>query len=462
MLSAGIDIGSSVLKVCLYDLDPEPRLVEKWSLPCPMLRPQPNRVEHNLSKIEHCLDSLLHKLPSNCHLSFASAMHGLVLMDPDNQPLGDCISWADRRSSYQAARLKKEDPDAHRRTGTPIHPMSWPSKLMWAKEVHSSLWNRVDRVTDLKNYLLERLTGKRFPLDLSSASATGLWNQMEQEWDTALLEKLKIDPNLLPEVSVENLAVVWKGHQLHLGAGDGPLANLGVGAVTAGRVAVSLGTSGAIRQLESGDPPFQSSLFRYALDQEHWVRGGAISNGASVLDWLRLQRDEPTEEILRKANTIAPGADGLRVYPYFLGERAPFWQPDVKSHISGWSFEHNFRHLSCATIEGVAFCLRRLLEQLEPTSQPLRCTGGFFSSAIWRQLLANVTGHAVAVSPFSEATALGAALMASDNYMSLAAGLTAGDLTEPDEHHVQVYSELYEEWLAGEPTGQLGLATDPT
>jgi gluconokinase len=455
MLSAGIDIGSSALKVCLFDLQPEPVLVEKWTLPCPLLRPQPNRVEHNLAKIEHCLRSLLGKLPANCHLSFASAMHGLVLMDPDNQPLGDCISWADGRSSYQAAHLKREDPDAHHRTGTPIHPMSWPSKIMWAKEVHSSLWNRVVRVTDLKNYLLERLTGERFPLDLSSASSTGLWNAQEMEWDASLVERLKLDPKLLPEVSVERVTKTWKGHQLCLGAGDGPLANLGVGAVKDGRVALSVGTSGAIRQMESGDRPFKASLFRYALDRDNWVRGGAISNGASVLDWLRQQRDEPPEEILRMASTIAPGADDLRVYPYFSGERAPFWQPDVKSHISGWSFEHNFRHLSCATIEGVAFCLRRLLEQLEPTAQPLRCTGGFFSSPIWRQLIANVTGHAVAMSPITEATALGAALMVTDDYMSVAADLPAGEVVEPEEQQVQVYSEIYEEWLAGEPTGVL-------
>ena len=452
MLSAGIDIGSSSLKVCLFDLQPEPRVIERWSLPCPLLRPQPNRVEHNLPKIEQCLSALLAKLPADCHLSFASAMHGLVLLDPENQPLGDCISWADGRSSYQAARLKKEDPDAHRRTGTPIHPMSWPSKLLWAKEVHSSLWNRVVRVTDLKSYLLERLTGSRLPLDLSSASATGLWNQENMGWDTSLIEHLKLDPSLLPEVSLDLHFESWKNHKICLGAGDGPLANLGVGAVGAGRVAVSLGTSGAIRQMESSDRPFQSSLFRYALDRDHWVRGGAISNGTSVLDWLRLQRDEPVEELLRTANTIAPGADGLRVYPYFSGERAPFWQPNVKSHISGWSFEHNFRHLCCATIEGVAFCLRRLLEQLEPTCQPLRCTGGFFSSPIWRQLLANVTGHAVAVSPSTEATALGAALLVCDDYMAVSAELPAGALTEPEEHQVQVYSEIYEEWLAGEPT----------
>lgn len=449
---AGIDIGSSALKVCLFEFQPEPKMVENWSLPCPLLRPQPNRVEHNLAKIEQCLNALLGKVPPDCRLGFGSAMHGLVMLDPDDQPLGDCLSWADGRSAFQAARLKNEDPDAHRRTGTPIHPMAWPSKIMWASEVHSSLWNRVKRLTDLKSYLIERLTGERYPMDISSASATGLWNHHESMWDPALLQRLKLQPSHLPEVSLERFSAEWKGHRLFPGAGDGPLANLGVGAVTSGRVAVSLGTSGAMRQMETGQNPFKSSLFRYALDKDNWVRGGAITNGTLVLDWLKLQTGETVEEILRKAGTIAPGADGLRVYPYFSGERAPFWQPDVKSHISGWSFQHNFRHLSCAAIEGVAFCLRRLLEELEPTNQPLRCTGGFFASPYWRQLLANVTGHSVAMGPSYEASALGAALMATDDYLSVSAALPVGELTEPEDHMVQVYSEIYEEWLAGEPT----------
>ncbi|MFA5509038.1 MAG: FGGY-family carbohydrate kinase [Vulcanimicrobiota bacterium] len=383
-------------------------------------------------------------------------MHGLILLDSQNQPLGDCISWADQRSSYQASRLRTEDPDAHFRTGTPLHPMAWPSKLLWAKEVHPALWSRVARVTDLKNYLLERLTLQRFPLDLSIASSTGLWNHQLQEWDQALLQRLDLHPERLPQVSVERIVADWNGRLLHVGAGDGPLANLGMGAVTAGRVALSVGTSGAIRQMETdGNSPFQTSLFRYALDHQHWVRGGAISNGTSILDWLRLQQDIPVEQILKKVSVVAAGADGLRVYPYFSGERAPFWQPEVKSHISGWSFEHSFSHLARATVEGVAFCLKRLLDHLEPTEQPLRCTGGFFASPVWRQLLADVTGHPVAVSPIAEATALGAALFTTDNYLELSASLPAGDLTEPSEHRSQVYGEIYEEWLAGDPTGRL-------
>ena len=455
MPSAVIDIGSSTLKVCLFDFESTPELIDKWSLTCPLLRPQPNRVEHNLGKLEHGLQALLAKLPDDCDLGFASAMHGLVLVDADDQAMGDCISWADGRSAFQAAQLKKDDPGAHLRTGTPLHPMSWPSKLLWAKEVHSATWNRVQRVTDLKNYLLEKITGKRFPLDISIASSTGLWNHQKQDWDQRLLERLHLDPELLPSVSVDPIVDQWKKHRLHVGAGDGPLANLGVGAVTAGRVALSLGTSGAIRQMESsGDYPFQSSLFRYALDQDHWVRGGAVSNGTSVLDWLKLQQQMSEEEILRKVSVVASGADGLRVYPYFSGERAPFWQPEVKSHITGWSFEHNFGHLARAAVEGVAFCLRRLLEQLEPTNQPLRCTGGFFASPVWRQLLADVTGHAVAVSPMGEATALGAALLTTEDYISLSSELPAGVITEPDEHQVPVYNEIYEEWAAGEPTGR--------
>jgi len=453
MKVAAIDIGSSAIKGCrftLHDLSTS-RLDHVKSVKCPLERPTAGLAEHNLERCESAVIRLLDEIPVSTPIGFTSAMHALVLLDQKGKPLCDAIAWADLRSTEQARELKAEDSRAHTRTGTPLHPMAWPSKLLWVKQKRPVWWASLARVTDLKAYLLERLLGQPAPLDVSSASATGLWNQIEQQWDQRLMKRLGLESQLLPEVSLDPEAIRWKGRDLHLGGGDGPLGNLGVGAVTAERTAISLGTSGAVRQVEGEKGALSPALFRYAIDRSNYVRGGAISNGTSVLDWLQKLQPKPVHAILEEAKKAPPGAEGLTVFPYFSGERAPFWKPEVQSHIVGWAFQHDFSHLARACLEAVAFCLKRLLTELSPPSGPLRCTGGLFASPFWRQLAADVLGYPVAVSPVQEATAFGAAHMTVPNYLERSANLPYGDIVVPKDQETKRYEELYQRWWEMDP-----------
>ncbi len=451
MRLAGVDIGSSRVKACLFDLTkPEaPRLLESRALDCPLVRPRQDRAEHNLKAIEQAVATVLEICPPEVPVGFTSAMHSLVLLDSSAAPLGQAVSWADLRSAQQAKLLKKRCPELHRRSGTPVHPMGWPAKLFWFRHREPSLWSQVARVTDLKSYLQGRLSGRLVPLDLSNASGTGLYDTQDRCWDKGLLGELGLTLDQLPEVVSPRQPWEWDGRTGVLGGGDGPISNLGLGALGSDRLAVSLGTSGAVRQALQGRAPFDKRLFEYALDEDIWVQGGALSNGGSVLDWLARHHSGSKEEILHLAGSVQAGAEGLLVHPYFSGERAPFWNPDVRSLTVGWSFHHEFAHLARATLEGVAFCLKRLAEGWE--APLLRCAGGMFKSPFWCQLLADVTGKEVAVSAVPEATALGAALLTQRESFHLSRQLPVSTCYQPQEAAHNFYKEAYQDWNSWSP-----------
>lgn len=429
-----------------------PVLVDSCSCNSPLRRSRDLWAEHDLAEMEESLREVVELVPPESTVGFASAMHGLVLLDKQGEPISNALSWADMRASTQARWLKAIDPQAHQRTGTPVHPMAWPAKLAWVREERPELWGQVARVSDLKAYLLERLTGQPQPLDLSSASGTGLWNSESKSWDRSLISTLGLQQSQLPAVASPLLPVQWGQRTLLLGAGDGPLGNLGVGATKPGRLAISLGTSGAVRRTLEARRTVPPELFLYSLDGLCWVEGGAISNGSSVLDWLRRQRELSHQELLELASGSPPGAQGLSVYPYFSGERAPFWRPDTRSQIAGWGFSHDFADLVRACLEGVGYCLNRLLRLLEPAQgEPLRCTGGLFASPFWCQLLADISGHPIGVSPVTQATALGAALLTTERYLERSAELPLGEVLHPNLDLHEHYQVLYGQWKACEP-----------
>jgi len=159
-----------------------------------------------------------------------------------------------------------------------------------------------------------------------------------------------------------------------MGASDGVLSNLSVGAISPGSVAVTVGTSGAVRALVEQpwtDP--QERLFCYALTENHWVIGGAVNNGGIVFRWIRdrfgeaevaaaqeLSQD-PYDLLLNLAQSVAPGAGGLIFHPYLAGERAPIWDATASGSFIGLTLRHTKAHVIRAVLEGIAFNLNLVL-----------------------------------------------------------------------------------------------------
>ncbi len=188
-----------------------------------------------------------------------------------------------------------------------------------------------------------------------------------------------------------------------IGAADGVLSNLGVNAIQPGVVAVTIGTSGAIRTVIDQpvtDP--QGRTFCYALTERHWVIGGAVNNGGMLLRWVRdewaasevetaKQQGVDVYDVLTEmAGAIRAGSDGLLFHPYLTGERAPLWNPDARGSFFGLTMRHGKAHLIRSVMEGVIFNLYAVLLAMEgQMGQPVQllATGGFARSPLWRQIM---------------------------------------------------------------------------
>ena len=400
-------------------------------------------------------------------LACSTAMHGLVALDAHDRPLTRLLTWADTRAAAQARRLKAEHPDLHARTGTPLHPMAPLAKLVWFREREPATHAAAHRWVGLKELVLHRLTG-RWVVDWSMASGTGLLDLEALDWCADALElagvrreqlaelvpthqALELTPGAARELGVEASVPVIAG------AGDGPLANLGVGAVRPGVAACSIGTSGALRLMTErpvADP--LGRVFCFCLTEDRWAVGGSINNGGIVLQWAgqALAPDlgeHAEEELLRLAAQAPAGCDGLVMAPHLLSERAPHWDADAVGAYVGLRRHHGRAHLIRAALEGVCQQLHLVLASLEGAGQEvleIRATGGFARSPFWRQLLADVLDRPLGFPAHHEGSGFGAALLAMQALGEIDSLGVAADLVriayvvEPDARASARYGEL--------------------
>ncbi|GAA4971558.1 gluconokinase [Actinoplanes utahensis] len=429
-------------------------------------------------------------------IGLSSFLHALVPMDASGKPLGPVVTWADNRAAAECERIVAAGraKDLQARTGTPVHPMSPLTKLAW--------WARADRDTltgtprwgGVKELIVAALTGGPFQVDLSIASGTGLYDIHARRWDPEALEIAGVSAGQLAEVvptthvlrlSADIAAATGLSPDtpLVIGAADGPLANLGVGATPAGIGAVSLGTSGALRTVV--DRPTADAagrLFCYALTEDRWVIGGAVNNAGSVVRWAGQalaapapsagssgssgssgsgssgssgssgeDSDDRDAELLEEAAGIIAGSEGLLCLPYLLGERAPWWRPGMRGAYLGLRREHGRPHLVRAAVEGVCQQLALVRDSFDTEGAQLteiRATGGAAASKLWVSVLASALDLPVTVADVPEGTALGACLLARHALGELpdldraAALIPTGRHTEPDPDDAALYRRL--------------------
>ncbi|MTJ80348.1 MAG: gluconokinase [Telmatospirillum sp.] len=479
----GVDIGTTSTKAVLFT--EEGRVVAQHAIEYPLFTPVPGAGEQDpetileavFGAVRHALDKADVKGRIS-HVAFSAAMHSLIAVDADGQPLTRSITWMDTRASAWARRLST-DMDGHAiylRTGTPIHPMSPLVKLLWLKAEHPDLFSRAARFVGIKEYVFYRLFG-RWLVDHSIASATGLFNLADRTWDAGALAAAGITEDRLPTPVATTTAVMGLSAEAAerfglpadtpfiIGANDGVLSNLGVGAIGPGQVAVTIGTSGAMRTVIASprtDP--SGRTFCYALTDRHWVVGGPVNNGGVVFRWVRDQLAasetetahrlgvDPYEVLTRIAERVAPGAEGLLFHPYLAGERAPLWNADLRGSFFGLAMHHRREHMIRAVLEGVIFNLYSILPAVESLIGPTRrimATGGFARSELWRQMMADIFNREVVVPETIESSCLGAAVLGQLSLGRIAsldavtAMVGATHRHHPDAGAVAVYARLW-------------------
>jgi gluconokinase len=441
----GVDIGTTSTKAVAYTLDG--KVVSHHAVDYPLLRPETAAAEQDPDEIFAavcaCIAASVALLPAPREIvciSFSAAMHSVIAIDAHDKPLTRSITWADNRSAAWAERIKHSPAGdgIYRRTGTPIHPMSPLCKLAWLHDEQGEMFAKAARFVGIKEFVFFQLF-RIWIVDHSIASATGLFNLEKLDWDKEALEVAHVRPEQLSTLvptthHLQGLAPVI-AHKLDIdkdtpfvvGANDGVLSNLGVDAIHPGEVAVTIGTSGAMRTVV--DKPMTDPAgrtFCYALTERHWVIGGPVNNGGIILRWVRDEFAaaecetakrlgiDPYEVLTRIAERISAGSEGLLFHPYLAGERAPLWDANLRGSFFGLAMHHRKEHMIRAVLEGVIFNLYSILpavESLVGTSKSIKATGGFARSGLWRQMMADVFNREVVVPESFESSCLGAAVL---------------------------------------------------
>jgi len=455
----GVDIGTTSTKTVAFD--PTGVAIATAAIRYPLHEPAPGYAEQDPEEIVTAVLTTISQVVSQttphpvAGVAFSSAMHSLVGLDPAGRPLTAVLTWADSRASTQAERIRASAGGLalHRRTGTPLHPMAPLPKLVWFREREPELHERAAHWVGIKDYVLLQLC-EALVTDHSLASASGLMDIHQLAWDPEALGLAGISVDQLPELvstttvlpGISASAAAATGlppeTPVVVGAGDGPLANLGLGAVRAGVAACSIGTSGAIRVVV--DKPMVDPLggvFCYALTEDRWVVGGAINNGGVVLGWAGDALapdlvDEPERRLLELAAEAPAGSGGLLMLPYLLSERAPHWSAVPRGAYVGLTREHHREHLVRAALEGVCQQLGLVLQATRAAGNEiheLRATGGFAQSALWKQMLADVLDMDVGFPAGHEGSSFGAALLGMQALGIIETVDLADDLVRLDE-----------------------------
>ncbi|CDQ18889.1 gluconokinase [Halobacillus karajensis] len=469
----GLDIGTTSAKSVVFHKNGE--VAAEYEVAYPLSHPVVGYAEQDPLQIEQAALEALNISTRTLErgkiagVGISAAMHSLICMDKNGASLCPSMIWADARSASEASTLKEEQPDVYMRTGTPLHPMSPLSKLIWMKNNQYEPWKQADYFVSVKEFLLYRWFGEKV-VDYSIAAATGLFNIHEHRWDEETLAIAGIHPDQLFTPVAPTYAMSGMKEDLIeksglapstpfvIGGSDGPLANLGIGAIQPGETAITIGTSGAIRQFSS-EPLLddKQEVFSYSFTDDLWITGGPSNNGGLVLKWVQQllseEREVPIEELTKLAGEVEAGSGNLLFLPYLNGERAPFWNAEAKGSYIGLTPSHKKGHMTRAAMEGVLFSIFHIgkaLERLGNHHETIYASGGFARSETWIQMLADIFNKRIDLPVSHQSSAWGAAWVALyslghvDDLTSIKSSIPMKEHYEPNADNHQKYQALFE------------------
>lgn len=380
-----------------------------------------------VAEVINTIDELLVNPAGPIDLIAISAFwHSLIGIDEAGKATTPLLTWADTRAAEFAKSLRAnfDERELHARTGCRFHPSYWPAKLEWLKHEHREQFLRTRCWLGFAEYLCLRLFGE-VATSVSMASATGLFNQRACDWDTDLVNAIGISfdtlPRIQPRISArlsEKFASRWPAlaeASLVTIVGDGAANNIGAGCSTKDKIALMVGTSGAMRVVFAGEPARElaPALWSYRVNRERVVVGGALSDGGGLLQWMMesLKLDREVSEVA----ALEPDAHGLTVLPFWSGERSTGWSSDARGGIFGLRQKTMPVEIIRATLEAIAYrfaLIARALDGVAPNATVVASGNALRSSPVWLQIIADVLGRPLLFGGTAEASIRGAALLA--------------------------------------------------
>jgi xylulokinase len=398
-------------------------------------------------------------------------MHSLVLLDGAGEVLRPAILWNDQRTRSQCNEI-------HQRigrqkfiqiTGNVALPGFTAPKILWVQENEPDVYANAQHVLLPKDYIRYKLTGE-YAMDKADSAGTVLFDLKQRTWSAEVLAALGIPSGWMPptfegpeftgKITSEAAAATGlkDGTPVAAGGGDQAAQAVGVGAVEPGVVALTVGTSGVVFVTTSSalvEPEGRLHAFCHAVPGM-WHFMGVMLSAAGSLQWYRdtLAPGVSFDNLLKEAETVPAGSEGLQFLPYLSGERTPYPDPLARGAWVGLTLRHSRGHLTRALLEGVAFGLKDSFTLIQNAGLghvwQVRASGGGTKGALWRQILASVLEAELETVNTTEGAAYGAALLASvgagawmDVPAACAAAVKITGSTRPDPTQVEAYRIAY-------------------
>lgn len=435
-----LDIGTSSVRAALYNGEgrvlPETFVKHERTLTSTDDGGAEIDADEAFAQVADAIDDVIDKAKGvNGEIEYVAASsfwHSLVGVDKKGNPTTKVFGWAETRPAkyLPALRKKLKETDVHNRTGARFHSSFWPAKLLWIADAYPKIFAKTERWLSFSDFAALKLF--RTPAtSVSMASGTGIFDIRKSAWDAQLLKFLKITPENLPEIVgkdsqtfslTEEYAKRWpklKDAQWFPAIGDGAANNIGAGCIQKSKVALMIGTSGAMRVAYRGNVPekIPPGLWCYRIDRSRVIMGGALSDGGGLYGWLkenlRLKEDDnKTEAEIAKR---APDAHGLTFLPFLAGERSTGYHENATGAILGLRSSTDTIDIVQAALEAVAYRFAEIFDQLNDVikvREIVASGGALRQSPVWTQIIADVLGRNMSLPDTHEASSRGAVLLA--------------------------------------------------
>ncbi len=435
----GIDVSTTATKALLVDEKGDLKAVA--SSPHTLQTPKPLWSEQDPAEWWTAASASIRKVlsdagvagPDIAAIGLTGQMHGLVLLDGKGKVLRPAILWNDGRTQAQCdeihQRVGKEK--LIRTTGNVALTGFTAPKILWVKENEPDAFRKARHVLLPKDYVRFRLTAE-YGMDKADGSGTILFDLKQRDWSPEVLSLLGIEAAWMPRtwegpeftgtVTAEAAAATGlkAGTPVAAGGGDQAAQAVGVGVVESGIVALTVGTSGVVFAATPSalvEPQGRLHAFCHAVPGM-WHFMGVMLSAAGSLQWYRdtLAPGVSFDDLLKEAESVPAGSEGLQFLPYLSGERTPHPDPLARGAWIGLTIRHGRGHLTRAVLEGVAYGLKDSFTLIQEAGlgeiRQVRGSGGGMKGALWRQILASVLESELVSVNTTEGAAYGAALLA--------------------------------------------------
>ena len=428
----GIDLGTSSLKATLASYDGE--IITHFVRKCHVISPHINWTEQDPNERIKNLKSILKEIKNEGYsnkilgISFSGQMHGLVILDQDDNPIRPVILWNDQRTSKEVDYLNNnigKDILIEETSNIALCGFT-ASKILWIKNNEPENFKRIKKIMLPKDYLSYYLTGI-FESDVSDLSGTNLFDIKSNDYSKKMLDIIGLKREQLPKV-LKSFDVVGflkeeivKKYFLNpkckivIGGGDQAVGAIGTNTIKDNSLFISLGTSGVVF----------SSMNKYMVDKKGRIHSFRNANNTYLLMgctlaccdslnwWIKdiLGKKNVGEEI----NKIPDAISEELFLPYLIGERSPINDPFAKGIFSNLSLKTTKETMIKTVLEGISFSLYdNFLVMKELGLKPLeaRVIGGGSKADRWIQLLADIFGIKMKRIATNEGAGLGAIILA--------------------------------------------------